>query len=162
MQMETQTLYRGLAKDGQPAFRTGNLGRLLLHAHANWQVALARDLRNDGFPAVRRTHLNLLRHIDMEGTRITEIAERAGVTKQAVGQLVATCVEAGLVEVHCDPNDRRAKLVQFTDTGRSLILAQLNIFERIDAELSELLGEKAYMELRSSLEKLADQWQPAA
>lgn len=158
--MERQTLYRGLAKDRQPAFRTGNLGRLLLTAHTNWQLALARDLRNEGYPSVRRTHLNLLRHIDMDGTRITEIAERAGVTKQAVGQLVATCMEAGLVDVHCDPNDRRAKLVQFTSTGRALILAQLSVFERIDAELTALLGDRAYQDLRASLEKLAD-WQPA-
>ncbi|MEX0729643.1 MAG: MarR family winged helix-turn-helix transcriptional regulator [Aquisalimonadaceae bacterium] len=158
--MERQTLFRGLAKDRQPAFRTGNLGRLLLTAHTNWQGALARELRNEGFPSVRRTHLSLLRHIDMDGTRITEIADRAGVTKQAVGQLVATCVEAGLVDVVSDPNDRRAKLVRFTDAGRALILAQLNVFERLDAELIDLLGDKAYKDLRVTLEKFAD-WQPS-
>lgn len=153
-------LYRGLIKDRQPHFRTENLGRLLLMALTNWQDALVHGLRSEGHSSIRAAHINLLRHIDMDGTRVTEIAERAGVTKQAVGQLVGVCKDMNLVDTVPDPNDGRAKIVRFTEYGHSVILAQTAVFERIDAELETLLGPDAYEQMRQNLGKLAD-WKAA-
>src|SRR5438270_11986341 len=68
-------------------------------------------------PAARLAHTSLLPHIDLDGTRQTEIARRAGVSKQAVGQLVDELVAVGMLARAPDPDDGRAHLVRFTDAG---------------------------------------------
>lgn len=149
-------LYRGLRKDKEPSFRTENFGRLLLIALNNWQEALAEGLRKKGFTDVRTSHISLLRHIDMDGTRITEIAERAGITKQAVGQLVKICESLNLVTTMPDEVDGRAKIVIFTDHGRKLILEQQAIIAAIDNAVEEKIGKQEFRNLRKHLTMLSD------
>src|SRR5690606_29555992 len=117
LEAKMSDIFRGLRDETTYPWRTSNLGRLFLMATINWQDALVQGLQEAGFPNVRSTHINLLRHIDLSGTRITEIAERAGITKQAVGQLVTACQKAGLVISAPDPDDRRAKVIMFTEQG---------------------------------------------
>lgn len=150
------TLYRGLRKDTAPRFRTENLGRLLLIAVNNWQEALAKGLQQRGFEDIRSSHISLLRHIDTDGTRITEIAERAGITKQAVGQLVKTCEALNLVETRPDESDGRAKIVAFTKQGRKLINDQQAIIAAIDAGIEERIGKREFKAFREQLAMLSD------
>jgi DNA-binding MarR family transcriptional regulator len=70
---------------------------------------------------LRRTHLMLFPHISLEGERITTLAERIGVSKQAVGQLVDELEAMGMVERVKDPRDGRAKLVRFARGGQVMI-----------------------------------------
>ncbi len=149
-------LYRGLRKDRRHPWRNENLGRLLLVAVDNWQNALVRGLQEAGFRNFRGTHMHLLRHIDMGGTRITEIAERAGVTKQAIGKLIAACEKRDLVKTISDPTDGRAKIVLFTRQSRAVIMAERAVIRRIDAQLRRRLGPTAFAGLRASLTVLAD------
>ncbi|MEX0923729.1 MAG: MarR family transcriptional regulator [Rhodovibrionaceae bacterium] len=150
------SLYRGLRKDKEPSFRTENFGRLLLVALNNWQESLAKGLQEKGFKDVRSSHISLLRHIDMDGTRITEIAERAGITKQAVGQLVKICTTLNLVTTKPDKVDGRAKIVIFTDHGRKLILEQQAIIAAIDAAVQQKVGKREFADLRKHLALLSD------
>lgn len=122
----------------------------------NWQDVLVRGLQAKGFRRFRASHMNLLRHIDVDGTRITEIAERARSSKQAVGQLVATCKAEKLVQTLADPTDRRAKIVTFTPQGRSVIEVDRAVMEQMDAQLQILLGTEPFSELRKSLALLAE------
>lgn len=149
-------LYRGLRRDKRHPWRNENLGRLLLVAVDNWQNALVRGLQEAGFRNFRGTHMHLLRYIDMGGTRITEIAARAGVTKQAIGKLIATCEKLALVKTIPDPTDARAKIVLFTKESRAVILAERAVIKRIDAQLRNRLGAAAFASLRASLMLLAD------
>jgi DNA-binding MarR family transcriptional regulator len=149
-------LYRGLRKDRRHPWRNENLGRLLLAAVDNWQNALVRGLQEAGFRNFRGTHMHLLRYIDMGGTRITEIAERAGVTKQAIGKLIAACEKRDLVKTISDPTDGRAKIVLFTKQSRAVIMAERAVIRRIDAQLRSRLGGASFANLRASLTILAD------
>jgi DNA-binding MarR family transcriptional regulator len=149
-------LYRGLRRDKRHPWRNENLGRLLLVAVDNWQNALVRGLQEAGFKDFRSTHMNLLRHIDMGGTRITEIADRAGVTKQAIGKLIVACEKRGLVRTIADPTDGRAKVVLFTRQSREVILAERSVIRRIDEQLRHRLGASALASLRTSLIVMAD------
>lgn len=117
---------------------------------------LVRGLQAKGFRRFRASHMNLLRHIDVDGTRITEIAERARTSKQAIGQLVATCKAEKLVRILSDPTDRRAKIVTFTPQGRSVIEVERAVMEQMDAQLQILLGEESFSELRKSLALLSE------
>ncbi|MEM9067838.1 MAG: MarR family transcriptional regulator [Myxococcota bacterium] len=90
-------------------------------------------------PAPRPAHTTLFPHIDHEGTRLTELAKRVGVTKQAVGQLVDDLVAMGIVERRPDPNDGRAKRVHFTRLGRRRMLQGLDHLLKVQDELDHAL-----------------------
>lgn len=147
---------RGLRLDRAHPWRHENIGRLLLTGVTNWQDALVRGLQSKGFRKFRASHMNLLRHLDLEGTRITEIADRARLSKQAIGQLVASCEAERLVRIVPDPMDRRAKIVVFSDLGKAVIDAERDVMARMDAELEMLLGSRNFAELRRSLIRLSE------
>jgi DNA-binding MarR family transcriptional regulator len=147
---------RGLRLDPQHPWRHENIGRLLLSGLINWQDVLVRGLQQKGFKRFRSSHMNLLRHIDIAGTRISEIAERSRLSKQAVGQLVASSEAEKLVKTISDPSDGRAKIVAFTNLGRAVIDAERDVMHRIDAELKKILGEEGFVQLRGTLTALSE------
>ena len=96
------------------------------------EQALARVELPEGAPRIRPAHTSLFPHIDLAGTRLTDLAKRVGVSKQAVGQLVDELEQLGVIERVADPQDGRAKLIRFRQKrGKSLHdgLAHLKKFE---------------------------------
>jgi len=75
----------------------------------------------DGGPALRAAHAQVFEHLDPGGTRVTALAERARMTHQAMGELVADLERAGLLERVTDPADRRARLVRPTASGHDVL-----------------------------------------
>ena len=108
----------------------------------------------EGSPRPRPAHTALLPHVDLDGTRITEIANRLGVSKQAVGQLVDELEAMGLLERIPDPSDGRAKLVCFTEAGRRSLLLGLGHLQSIEADLKRALGARRFDALREALTAL--------
>ena len=106
-----------------------------------------------GYGGIRVTHTKLFPHIDLEGTRLSVLAERVGVSKQAIGQWVSELEDMGVVERVPDPDDGRAKLVRFARDGESLI-AGLEALISIEAEFAALLGEERWRELGDTLATL--------
>lgn len=66
---------------------------------------------------VGAAHIHITRHLPPQGARLTELAQAAGMTKQAMGTLVNQCEAWGMVTREGDPRDARARKVQFTPTG---------------------------------------------
>src|SRR3712207_9178711 len=87
-----------------------NIGRLLLRAQRDFDTELNARLRERGYPDVRLAHSALFAHIDPEGTRSSELAERAGMTKQGMGQLVADLEKKGYVERVEDPRSEERRV----------------------------------------------------
>ncbi|MFT4706054.1 MAG: DNA-binding MarR family transcriptional regulator [Bradymonadia bacterium] len=111
-------------------------------------IALARERLN--LPDLRTAHTTLFPHIDFEGTRLTELALRLGVSKQAVGQLVNELVEMGAFERVPDPDDGRARLVRFA-RGKDAVVAGLEVLLEVEAELRDRLGDAAIEVLHGTL-----------
>jgi DNA-binding MarR family transcriptional regulator len=107
------------------------------------EEALRRIAAIPGRPRLRRSHTALLPHIDLDGTRVSDLAERVGVTKQAVSQLLDDLEGAGVVSRIADPADARGRLVVFTAAGRRGILEGLAVLARLEAELREEVGSAA-------------------
>jgi DNA-binding MarR family transcriptional regulator len=93
-------------------------------------------------------------HLDLEGTRITELARRAEITKQAVGQLVTDLEAVGYVERRPDPTDQRAKIVTLTERGRSGVLEGLAVFAQVVEDLRAEVGSETVDRLTRDLEAL--------
>jgi DNA-binding MarR family transcriptional regulator len=142
-------------RDALEATKRASVGHLLFRcARLLNERALARVRARTGKP-IRAAHTSLFPHIDLQGTRLTEIARRMGVSKQAVGQLVAELEEMGGVERIPDPEDGRAKLIRFTRArGRSSLLEGLELLAEVEAELEAELGTRTMTDLRRTLLRL--------
>ena len=118
-------------------------------------IAQTRQLLQ--MPQLRAAHTAIFPHLDLEGTRQTTLAQRMGLTKQAVAQLVDELVLMGGLERVPDPSDGRAKLVRFRPGVLLGGLAQLGLLER---ELELALGPARFELLRELLLELLAHLEP--
>jgi DNA-binding MarR family transcriptional regulator len=109
---------------------------------------------------VSAAHVHITRHLALEGSRLTDLAARAGMSKQSMGDLVDQCEAWGLVKRETDSRDKRARLVRFTDTG----LAWLGAFEQAvaqaDREFRAEVGAEVATVVALGLEAYAGAWSP--
>lgn len=131
--------------------RDATLPRLMLRAARVIRDRVIAELHKRGYTDLRTTHSALLGNLDIEGTRINILAERAGMTKQAMGQLLVELEEKGYVERRVDPTDKRAKIVSFTQIGWQLTLDTLEIIRELEAEYKNLVGEQGMQVLREAI-----------
>lgn len=132
-----------------------SVGQLLLKAARLWNEEAVRRVQAQ-VPSFRMAHTLLLPHIDLEGTRLTDLAARVGTTKQAVGEIVASLEEQGLLERVADPTDKRAKLVRFTAAGRQNLLVGVGLLREMEAELAGDLGTRRMEALGGTLRRLVE------
>ena len=136
--------------------RWSDTGELLGFSSRAFNDRTARKIQAAGHAAVRVSHLAVLRNMDQGGTRITELAHRAGMTKQAMGQLVGEFQELGYIVLRPDPTDRRAKLATYTEPGQSLAEAAGRSVAEVQSEFKKALGKGGLKELRKLLVRLSD------
>jgi DNA-binding MarR family transcriptional regulator len=133
----------------------GTLGALL---RAPFDALLAhnyRELAAQGFDDLRPAHGAVLRHMTAEGVRITELADKARMTKQSMAELVDYLRERGYVRLTGDASDRRAKLVTLTDRGAQVHRALVRISLGFEKECARAIGEEKWTQFRRLLEELA-------
>jgi DNA-binding MarR family transcriptional regulator len=129
------------SQDPTSNWRRNNIGRLLNEAVTRFETRVLSLLAEKGYGEVRLVHINVTRNLDIEGTRSTDLAQRASMTKQAMGELVEQCVGLGLVTRERDPADGRAKIVRFTKAGRDFLDRFRQAVATAQAEMGERLGE---------------------
>jgi DNA-binding MarR family transcriptional regulator len=108
-----------------------------------------------GYPQ-KPKHSAVFAQISPDGSRRTELARKANMTPQAMGELVDELVEMGYVVRRPDPDDGRAKLIVLTKRGRDAVAAGRQAIEGIEAQMNDILGERGHRELRRLLAKLLD------
>jgi DNA-binding MarR family transcriptional regulator len=131
-----------------------NLAILLREPFRAMNARLLERLAERGHPEVRSSHGNVFQYLDDDGTRVSLLAERAQVSKQAMAQLVAHLENHGYVERVADPRDGRAKLVRATDRGREVYAIAREMMSEVEARLAERLGEAKLRRLRALLAEL--------
>ena len=148
------------------AWRLTHFGRLLGHAMRrfdarvldlmahNVEVPLA--LSNLAARAqVSAAHIHITRHLELNGTRLTDLAERAGMSKQAMGDLVDQCEAWGLVTREADPRDARARVVKFTPTGLAWLQAFRDAVAQAEKEFRAEVGAEVATVVAIGLEAYA-------
>jgi DNA-binding MarR family transcriptional regulator len=113
-------------------------------------------LADHGHTHVRPAHSNVFIWLDDDGTRVSVLAERARMTKQSMGELVAHLESHGYVERVPDPSDRRAKLVRATASGEALYPIARAAIAEIEDGWARHLGDAKMRRLRELLEELDD------
>jgi DNA-binding MarR family transcriptional regulator len=110
-----------------------------------------------GFQDIREGHGCVFGFIDVEhGSRLTDLAEASGLTKQAVGESVAELERLGYLERVPDPNDGRAKIIRLTERGREAVTTGRRIFDEIEREWAEQLGEELIAGFREAGERIVE------
>ena len=104
------------------------------------------------FADLRPSHGNAMEQLELEdGLRLTDLASRAGITAQSMGELVDDLEVKGYVERRPDPGDRRAKRIHLTDRGRKNARVAKRATADVEDHLVELLGRQRYQLLRLTL-----------
>lgn len=107
---------------------------------------------------VSAAHVHITRHLPLGGARLGELARSAGMSKQAMGDLVDQCEAWGLVVRAPDPRDARARQVQFTDTGRAWVRAFQMAVGQAQREFEQEVGAEVAAVIWLGLEAYAAGW----
>ena len=132
-------------------WRAGHLGRLLGHAMRRFDDRVLELMaRNPDVPLalsnlaardqIGAAHIHITRHLALQGSRLTDLARSAGMTKQAMGDLVTQCEAWGLVRREPDPLDARVRRIVFTNTGLLWLEAFRQAVTRAEAEFHTQVG----------------------
>ena len=107
------------------------------------------------FDDLRPSHGNAMEQLEIEdGLRLSDLAIRAGITPQSMGELVDDLEVKGYVERRPDPDDRRAKRIYLTDRGLKNARVAKRATADVENYLAELLGEQHYDLLRGILKDI--------
>ena len=106
---------------------------------------------------VGAAHIHITRHLATGGSRLTDLARNAGMTKQAMGALVTQCEAWGMVTRMPDPQDARARQLRFTATGLAWLEAYREAIEHAELELRQSVGEEVATVLSIGLEAYSGQ-----
>lgn len=137
-------------------WRQQNVGRLLNNAVKRFESQILEHLEKAGHGGLSLSHIAITRNLDLEGTRATELARRAGITKQSAGELIAQLEQLALVERRPDPEDKRAKIVCFTPKGEAWLDAFRQALETAERDMAAQLGKTLYTQLHNALLRYSD------
>ncbi|MCT0249050.1 MarR family winged helix-turn-helix transcriptional regulator, partial [Synechococcus sp. CS-205] len=133
-------------------------------ARARWTFEEAFDQRIHarGYEDFRHSDVTVIARLPADGgARISELAERAAVTKQAIGKSVKSLEARGYVERRPDPDDGRAQRVVLSERGMALLNDAREVIAAIEAEWAEVLGAAGLTRLRRALLTVSDELGPA-
>jgi DNA-binding MarR family transcriptional regulator len=130
------------------------LTHLLLEAFRALDAEIENALEDRGVADLRPSQAAALLLIDRAGTRLSELAARAGITKQAMMQVVDDLESRGDVRRTADPNDARAKVVRLTARGLRHRAEARKAIASVESKSRRLLGDRRYEGLRAALSEL--------
>lgn len=133
-----------------------NLGLLMFIAYRAMENAVLDTLAGQGFDDITLAQARVFQRIDADGSRLTDLAEAAQVTKQTVGFLVDQLERAGYVERRPDPRDGRARLVHIAERGAAAVRASMDVVAAVEAQWVAHLGAARTRQLREALTMLRE------
>ena len=147
-------------------WRQAHLGHWMAQALQRFDArVLALMARNDEVPlalsnlaargSLSASHIHITRHLALEGSRLTDLAQRANMSKQAMGKLVDQCEAWGLVTRLPDTRDARARRIVFTPVGLAWLQAFEQAVAQAEAELRAAVGAEFATVIAIGLEAYA-------
>lgn len=133
-----------------------NLGLLLFIPYRALENRVFAALAAAGFDDITTAQARVFQRIGPDGSRLTELAQAAQLTKQAAGFLVDQLERAGYVERVADPSDGRARLIRITTRGTQTIPISAAVIADIEAEWTDHVGRENIDHLRQTLSALRE------
>ena len=147
-------------------WRITHLGRLLGHSLRRFDERVLWLMSRDALvplalsnlaarDQVGAAHIHITRHLAVDGSRLTDLAASAGMSKQAMGELVTQCEAWGLVTRESDPHDKRSKRVCFTASGLLWLEAFRYAVAQAEDEFRSAVGQDVATVVALGLEAYA-------
>jgi DNA-binding MarR family transcriptional regulator len=133
-----------------------NLGLLCYIASRAMEARVFDALAAAGFDDITTAQGRVFARIGPEGTRVTDLAAQAGITKQTAGFLVDQLERAGYIRRVPDPADARARLVQIAPRGEAAAAVARVAEAEVEAEWTRHLGKQGASQLRRALTRLRE------
>lgn len=130
------------------------IGALLRFPSQAIHRRLIADLNAAGFSELRLPHIAVFSYPDPDGCRPSDLAERAGVSKQAMNRLLQGLEQSGYLERSVDDVDGRARIVHLTERGRAVWEKELEILVAIEQEWRATLGPRRFEQLKRLLREV--------
>ena len=131
-----------------------HLGVLLARARRTINAAILARFTEAGFGDLREAHDPVFAFLPPGGARLTELAGRARMTKQSMGELLRELEALGYVERSIDPLDRRARLVTFTPRGQQANEIGIETIRETERGWAKRVGVDRVRALRETLEQV--------
>jgi len=131
--------------------------RLLSVAFDDFCEGLEQRLADTPYNDIRISHGCVFGNIEPDGSRLTELAERARMTKQSVGEVTSDLEQRGYVERVPDPSDGRAKIIRLTERGRAAQALGIGLIDDLEQEWGERFGAERVAALREALELITSE-----
>jgi DNA-binding MarR family transcriptional regulator len=135
-----------------PARTEPELPQLLVGVKERMLDEMRARLHEQGFEEIREPHGHVFRFLHQGPMRLSDMAERSGLTKQALGEHVDFLESHGYVAREPDPADGRAKLVVATERGEAAMAAARQVFADVERSWAHRLGAERIRALRQTLE----------
>lgn len=129
---------------------------LVDRANRALQVDMVRQAVDDGYDEIRPAHNLVFGTLYSEGSRASDMAARAGITKQSMGEVVRDLVDLGILEMRPDPEDGRAKLVTYTEYGETVIGGGRRHLAELEDRFERAFGADMYAAAREVLSRMAE------
>ena len=136
--------------------RPMQMGLLLKLPYLAMEQYLTRRLHELGFEEVRPAHFAVFQVMSPQGSRLTELAQRAGMTKQSMGYLVDHLEQHGYLEREADPADSRAQIIRITPKSKKLDAAVEAALEELHDAWAARIGKAKFKQLRGLLGDLVN------
>jgi DNA-binding MarR family transcriptional regulator len=133
-----------------------HIGQLLVHLTRLFQTELYARLVDAGIEGARVPHTHVTAHIKAEGSRLTDLAAQARMTRPAMAELVDDLQRLGIVERLPDPTDRRAKLITLTAQGWEAMRTGHRVIAQLEAEYIALIGAERFELMAHAMQELID------
>lgn len=147
---------------GKPNPERLPVGQLLGNLVRLFRLELAsRGEGSAGFEGIRPAHLQVFGSIKADGSRLTDLANTAGLSLSAAAELVDGLEKLGYLERRADPSDGRAKLICLTERGWEAIRHGRRLIGEIEAGWAEALGKSDFEALCQEMQRLLDKLDPA-
>ena len=130
---------------------SNNLMRLLMEFSKDFQKRILLLLQERGHDQIRSSHSLLFANLGLGAVRVTELAQRAQVTQQAMGKMLKEVERMGYIERCIDQSDRRAKEIRLTAMGIELVKDCLEVINEVRGYYAQRVGEEELDQLESNL-----------
>lgn len=130
---------------------SNNLSRLLKEFSRDFERRIWRGLEARGHPAIRASHSAVFANLGLGAVRVTELAERAQVTQQAMGKMLKEMERMGYIVRDVDSVDKRAKEIRLTERGIQLAADSLEVVSEVRQYYASKIGEQELQALETTL-----------
>ncbi|KZX53372.1 hypothetical protein A3709_09580 [Halioglobus sp. HI00S01] len=135
---------------------SNNLARLLREFSKDFERRIWRQLNEQGYPEIRPAHVQVFANLGMGSVRVSDLAERAQVTQQAMGKMLKELERLDFIARDIDSADKRAKEIRLTDKGIQLAVDSMKIVDEVYAHYRERVGAEELTALETQLRQVVD------